>query len=105
MKDERIYAVYLLASQHYGTLYIGFTGNLVSRITQHREEVFEGFTKRYDIHRLVWYEEFGDVHLAIQREKTMKKWPRKWKINLIERENPLWVDLYPTFFHAPPKKF
>jgi putative endonuclease len=105
MAQDKVYTVYLLASRHYGTLYIGVTSDLVNRVTEHRSGYREGFTRDYGIHRLVWYEEFGDVLHAIQREKTMKKWPRQWKINLIERDNPHWVDLYPTFFHTPPKQF
>jgi putative endonuclease len=101
--DEKIYTVYILASKLYGTLYIGVTGDLISRVGQHRDEVCAGFTKKYGVHRLVWYQEFSDVNLAIQREKTMKKWPRAWKINLIERENPHWDDLYPQFFRTGPK--
>jgi putative endonuclease len=92
--EERVYAVYLLASKPYGTRYIGVTGNLLSRITEHRNGTVEGFTKTYKVGRLVWYETFHDMGLAIQREKTMKKWPRQWKINLIERHNPHWEDLY-----------
>jgi putative endonuclease len=103
MYEEQIYAVYLLASKPYGTLYIGVTSNLVGRTTQHREGHFKGFTKKYGIHRLVWYEEFGDVQDAIQREKTMKHWSRQWKINLIERDNPQWADLYPNFFAVDAK--
>ncbi len=105
MYTDKVYATYLLASKPYGTLYIGVTSNLVGRTTQHRESVFEGFTKRYGIHRLVWYEEFADILLAIQREKTMKHWSRQWKINLIERNNPHWQDLYPQFFAVGPKLF
>ena len=93
---EKTYVVYLLASRRRGTLYIGVTSDLVSRVTQHREDAVEGFTKRYGVHTLVWYDTFGDVLAAIQREKTMKKWPRQWKINLIERDNPNWIDLYPS---------
>ena len=93
---EKTYVVYLLASRPLGTLYIGVTSDLVSRVTQHREDAVEGFTKRYGVHTLVWYDTFGDVMAAIQREKTMKKWPRQWKINLIERDNPNWIDLYPS---------
>jgi putative endonuclease len=94
--EQKVYAVYMLASKPYGTLYIGVTGDLPTRITQHREHQFEGFTKKYNVTRLVWFENFDLIHLAIQREKTMKKWPRDWKINLIERENLRWDDLYPV---------
>ena len=93
-REQRIYAVYIMASGRNGTLYIGVSGNLVSRIVQHRNKEIRGFTSRYNITQLVWWEDFEDVQLAIQREKTMKKWPRQWKINLIERTNPNWDDLF-----------
>jgi putative endonuclease len=93
--EERVFAVYILASKRNGTLYIGVTGDLISRIAQHKAGEIKGFTQKYNVHVLVWFENFGDVNLAIQREKTMKKWPRQWKINLIEQENPRWQDLYP----------
>jgi putative endonuclease len=93
--EERIYAVYILASKCNGTLYIGVTGDLPTRITQHKSGEYKGFTQTYKVHTLVWFESFGDIGLAIQREKTMKKWPRQWKINVIERDNPQWKDLYP----------
>ena len=93
--SERTYAVYMLASRRYGTLYIGVTGDLVSRITQHKGGAIPGFTRAYSVKTLVWFELFGEIDTAIQREKTMKKWPRDWKINLIERENSNWIDLYP----------
>lgn len=96
LRDERVYAVYMMASRRLGTLYIGVTGDLITRVTQHREGMIPGFTQRYGIKQLVWFEWFGEVQTAIQREKTMKKWPRDWKINLIERDNPNWIDLYPT---------
>ena len=93
--EERVYAVYILASKFNGTLYIGVTADLISRIAQHKTGDVKGFTQKYKVHTLVWYENFGDINLAIQREKTMKKWPRQWKINLIERDNLHWQDLYP----------
>jgi putative endonuclease len=93
--DERIYAVYMLASKRNGTLCIGVTGDLPTRITQHKSGEHKGFTQTCRVHALVWFENFADVGLAIQREKTMKKWPRQWKINMIERDNPQWKDLYP----------
>ena len=92
--EERVCAVYILASRFNGTLYIEVTGDLISRIAQHKAGDVKGFTQKYKVHTLVWYENFGDVSLAIQREKIMKKWPRQWKINLIERDNPNWNDLY-----------
>ena len=93
--DERVYAVYILASKLNGTLYIGVTGDLVTRIAQHKAGEVRSFTQKYKVYTLVWFENFDDISLAIQREKTMKKWPRQWKINLIERDNPHWHDLYP----------
>ena len=94
--EERVYAVYILASKFNGTLYIGVTGDLISRIAQHKAGDVKGFTQKYNVHTLVWYENFDDINLAIQREKTMKKWVRQWKINRIEHENPDWNDLYLT---------
>ncbi len=88
------YYVYILASRKHGTLYVGVTGNLAQRIWQHRQAPVKSFAKRYAIHRLVYMEEFQAPELAIAREKSLKKWPREWKINLIERENPDWADLY-----------
>jgi putative endonuclease len=105
MREEKLYAVYILASKPQGTLYIGVTGDIISRVTQHREGVKDGFTKKYGVHRLVWFDYFGEIGQAIQREKTMKKWPRQWKINVIEENNPHWEDLYPRFFSTGPKQF
>lgn len=93
--EERVYAVFILAGKLNGTLYIGVTGDLISRIAQHKTGEVKGFTQKYKVHTLVWYENSGDVSLAVQREKTMRKWPRQWKINLIERDNLHWQDLYP----------
>jgi len=86
--------VYILASGKHGTLYIGVTSDLVGRVWEHRTGVLPGFTKRYKVHRLVWYEEYGVIADAIAREKQLKKWRRDWKIRLIEESNPEWVDLY-----------
>jgi len=88
------YYVYLLASGKYGTLYIGVTSDLIKRVYEHKESLADGFTKKYKVHQLVYYEVHGDVHEAILREKQIKKWNRDWKINLIERDNPYWFDLY-----------
>ena len=88
------YYVYILASHRNGTLYIGVTNDLVRRIYEHREGFVAGFTKRHGVKRLVYFETYDQVEPAIQREKTMKRWPREWKINQIERENPNWEDLY-----------
>ena len=93
---ERVYYVYILASGIGGTLYIGVTGNLVRRVYEHREKVVKGFTAKYDVARLVYFEQFGEIGAAIQREKRMKKWNRAWKIRLIEEKNPNWDDLYPS---------
>jgi len=89
------YYVYIMASRPYGTLYTGVTNDVAHRSAQHRGGQIPGFTKRYKVNRLVWFERFDDIRLAIQREKSIKRWPRQWKINLIERENPHWDDLGP----------
>jgi putative endonuclease len=89
-------AVYILASKRNGTLYIGVTSDLVKRIWEHRNDVVEGFTKRYDVHQLVWYELHENMESAIEREKRLKEWKRKWKLELIESTNPNWLDLYYT---------
>lgn len=95
-RSSRTYFVYLLASRPYGTLYIGVTNDLIRRVDQHRAGQGSMFTRKYRVHTLVWYEMFADIDQAIQREKTMKEWRRDWKTNLIERENPHWLDLYPS---------
>jgi putative endonuclease len=86
--------VYILASKRNGTLYIGVTSDLVQRIWQHKNDVVEGFTKKYGVHMLVWYELHEDMESAIIREKRLKKWNRAWKLRLIEGVNPEWKDLY-----------
>jgi putative endonuclease len=83
-----------MASGKHGTLYVGFTNDLVRRVYQHREKVTQGFTSRYDVDRLVWYECHDNPTAAIEREKQIKKWRREWKIRLIEEENLDWIDLY-----------
>jgi putative endonuclease len=88
------YYVYILASKRNGTLYIGVTNDLIRRIYEHKNDMTEGFTKRYRIHRLVYYEELNNVNDAITREKRMKKWKRSWKIELIKSVNSKWRDLY-----------
>lgn len=95
-------AVYIMTDRHRGTLYIGVTSNLLKRVWQHREGEFEGFTSRYGLKRLVWIERHGLVTEAIQREKSLKRWPREWKINLIERDNPHWDDLYDEMMNWTP---
>ena len=89
-----IYSVYILASRKNGTLYIGVTSNLAKRIWEHKNDVIEGFTKKYNVKRLVYFEQTEDVHSALEREKQLKRWKRKWKIELIEKDNPTWRDLY-----------
>lgn len=91
---ERFYYVYILASKRLGTLYIGYTSDIARRIYEHRTGAIPGFTKKYDVTRLVYVETFDDPRIAQQRERTVKKWPRDWKINLIERDNPNWDDLF-----------
>ena len=90
----RQYFVYILASKRNGTLYIGVTNNLLERVRQHKNNLVEGFTKKYAVHNLMYYEIYEDIHSAIAREKRMKKWKREWKIKLIEKTNPEWDDLY-----------
>jgi putative endonuclease len=88
--------VYILASKRYGTLYVGVTNSLLARVASHREGKGSAFTRKYRIAMLVYFEEFADVREAIQREKSLKRWPRDWKTNLIERSNPDWHDLFPA---------
>ena len=88
------YYVYILASAPQGTLYVGVTNDLVRRVSEHRAGTVEGFTKKYAVHRLVYYEAGNDIEGAIAREKVLKKWKRDWKRELIERDNPNWDDLY-----------
>ena len=87
-------AIYILASKRNGTLYIGVTSNLVQRVWQHRNDFAPGFTNEYQVHRLVYYELCDDMEQAILREKRLKKWNRAWKLKIIERSNPEWVDLW-----------
>ncbi|MDD5110581.1 MAG: GIY-YIG nuclease family protein [Patescibacteria group bacterium] len=88
------YFVYLMASKKNGTLYLGVTNSLQRRIFEHRNDLQEGFTKKYGVHTLVYFEETFDIHSAIRREKQLKKWRRQWKITLIEKDNPTWRDLF-----------
>ncbi len=88
------YFVYMLASQRNGTLYVGVTNDLVKRVWEHKNDFVDGFTQRYGIHRLVWFESTPDFASAIRREKQIKKWRRAWKLEMIERQNPGWCDLY-----------
>jgi len=88
------YYVYILASKQNGTLYVGITNDIIKRVFQHKNDEVEGFTAKYKIHRLVWYESCLAVREAIAKEKQLKKWNRKWKLALIEKSNPQWRDLY-----------
>lgn len=91
---EKDFHVYILASDRNGTLYVGVTSNLVQRTWQHRNDEIDGFTGRYKVHRLVWFEAQPDARAAITREKQIKEWKRAWKLALIEAANPQWRDLY-----------
>lgn len=88
--------VYILASKRNGTLYIGVTSDLIKRIWEHKSDLVQGFTKQYQVHDLVWYETSENMESAIVREKQLKEWKRQWKIELIEKLNPYWNDLYQT---------
>lgn len=87
-------AVYLLASQRNGTLYIGVTSNLIKRVWQHKNNTIDGFIKQHQVHNLAYFELHGSMEEAIKREKQLKKWNRSWKIELIEKDNPYWHDLW-----------
>jgi len=91
---NRVPCVYILASARNGTLYVGVTSDLIKRVFEHRNDFVDGFTKKYKVHRLVYYEISNDMTAAIAREKQIKKWNRKWKQELIERGNPYWNDLF-----------
>ena len=91
---EKNYFVYLLASKKRGTLYIGVTSDLIKRTYQHKAQIIPGFTKKYAVKQLVYFEKFNQIEHAIQREKRLKKWNREWKIKMIEEKNPDWEDLY-----------
>ncbi len=88
------YYVYILASQRNGTLYIGVTNDLLRRVQEHKDGEIEGFTKKYKVNQLVYYEDTDDISIAIVREKQLKAWKRAWKLRLIEKDNPEWRDLY-----------
>jgi len=91
---ERYYYVYILASSRYGTLYVGVTSDLPKRVWEHKSDLVEGFSREYQTHDLVWFEQHEDVMEAIKREKLIKKWHRDWKVNLIQSTNPEWKDLF-----------
>lgn len=88
------YYVYIMASKKNGTLYIGVTNNLTRRVYEHKNDLIEGFTKKYGVHKLVYYEQINDIDSEIEREKKLKKWNRRWKIGLIQKFNPNWHDIY-----------
>ncbi|OGP67718.1 MAG: hypothetical protein A2031_03360 [Deltaproteobacteria bacterium RBG_19FT_COMBO_43_11] len=88
------YYVYILASKKNGTIYVGITGDLIKRIYEHKQNLIDGFTKKYNVHDLVYYEVHTEIEEAITREKQIKRWNRKWKLRLIEEKNPGWNDLY-----------
>ena len=94
------YYVYILASKRNGTLYIGVTNDLLRRVYEHKNDLVEGFPKRYGVHMLVYYEQYNSAESAIQREKSLKFWRRKWKIRLIEETNPEWTDLYEELIYS-----
>ena len=93
--------VYILASGFHGTLYVGVTNDLVRRVFEHRNGAIPGFTKKYAVHRLVYFETHTDIEEAILREKRIKRWLRAWKVELIERQNPRWQDLWPELADQP----
>jgi len=94
MKD---YYIYILTNKKYGTLYIGITNNLLRRVYEHKNGAIKGFTKKYNLNKLVYFEQINDINSAILREKRLKKWNRAWKIELIESINPEWKDLSESF--------
>ena len=93
---KKDFYVYIMSSQRNGTLYIGVTSNLIKRVYEHKNEVIDGFTRKYGIHVLVYYEKHLSVESAIRREKRLKSWKRQWKLELIEKDNPQWLNLYPN---------
>jgi len=99
---NRNYYVYILSNKKNGTLYIGVTNNLLRRIMEHKQEIIKGFTTKYNVKSLVYFEETNNVESALQREKQLKKWNRQWKINLIENDNPEWNDLFDELDHGSP---
>ena len=90
----KTYYVYILASKRNGTLYIGVTNDLKRRIYEHKNKLIDGFTKKYNVNMLVWYEQTNDINSALEKEKQLKKWNRQWKIKMIETNNYEWLDLY-----------
>lgn len=101
MRDHT-YFLYILASRRNGTLYVGITNNLLRRVQEHRDGLVPGFTKKYGVKMLVYFEVHGDIVEAIAQEKRMKRWLRRWKLELIEQQNPQWLDLWPGLAEATP---
>ena len=102
MAEEKVYAVYIMANTRRGVMYTGVTSEMPTHGLQHREGLLEGFTKRWGLKRLVWFEWHGEIHAAIYREKLIKRWRRQWKFALIEARNPNWVDLWPALMGQEP---
>jgi len=94
------FAIYILCNKRNGTLYVGFTNNLQRRMLEHKNAVVDSFTKQYGLTQLVYVESYKYVNDALRREKQLKGWQRRWKIDLIEQQNPQWVDLYDQFFKS-----
>ncbi len=90
--------VYIMSNRKHGTLYVGVTADIIRRAWEHRTGYVDGFTRRYGLDRLIWFERHEEIVPAIRREKNIKNWPRAWKVRLIEKMNPEWEDLYPTLF-------
>ena len=99
---KKSFYVYILASKRNGTLYIGITSNLIKRVWEHKKEFVEGFTRKYNVDKLVYFEQYHDPENAIKREKRLKRYNRKWKLELIEKENPEWKDLYDELISGLP---
>ncbi|MCB0729381.1 MAG: GIY-YIG nuclease family protein, partial [Ignavibacteriae bacterium] len=90
----KTYFVYIMTNKKNGVLYTGVNNNLLRRVAEHKKKIVKGFTEKYNLDKLVWYEQTNDIRVAIQKEKQIKRWIRKWKIELIEEKNPEWKDLY-----------
>jgi putative endonuclease len=100
-RRSKLPCVYIMASQRNGTIYVGVTSDLAARVWQHRNDIRNGFTKKYGVHTLVWYEVHHDLPHAIVRETQIKRWNRAWKLQLIEKTNPLWLDLWEEIAGGP----
>ena len=101
----KTYIVYIITNKPYGTLYVGFTSDLKRRIAEHKLEIVKGFSKKYNLKRLVYFEQIEFPNQGIAREKTIKRWCRKWKFELIEKQNPEWDDLYEVYFDSDDKEY